>query len=100
MVASDRPGDNGHNVKHRRFPLSTRKPLFTAKGDQALEQVAEIGCGISLLGDIQQLDTDQGPWTMSGHGPGQPASGDPEGVEPGNLPLQPQLFCDALLVNQ
>ena len=43
-----------------------QEALSYCDGDQALEQVAQRGCGISILGDTQKL---------SGHGPGQPTLG-------------------------
>ena len=46
------------------IPLKHNKPLFYCEGGQTLEEVAWRGCGVSILGDIQN---------PSGHGPGQPA---------------------------
>ncbi|KAK4825975.1 hypothetical protein QYF61_003544, partial [Mycteria americana] len=64
VVPSDRTRANGHNLKYRRFPLNIRETLCYYEGDQALAQVAQRGCGVSTLGDIQK---------PSGRGPGQPA---------------------------
>ncbi|KAK4806182.1 hypothetical protein QYF61_001105, partial [Mycteria americana] len=71
----DRTRGSGHKLKHGRFHLNIRKVLglflgvfflfvcfFDGEGDQALEQVAQRACGISLLGDIKK---------PSEHGPGQ-----------------------------
>ena len=67
-VPSDRTRGNGHNLKHRWMPLNIRKPFFHCEGDRALAQVAQGGCGVSFLGDVQK------PF---GHGPGQVAVGGP-----------------------
>ncbi|KAK4828607.1 hypothetical protein QYF61_000059 [Mycteria americana] len=58
---------SGHKLKHRRLCLNFRKHFFF-EVDQALEEVAQGGCSVSILGDTQK-------W--SGHGPGQPALADP-----------------------
>jgi len=42
--------------------------ILYCEGDQALAHVAQRGCGVSLLGDIQNLP---------GHSPEQPALGYP-----------------------
>jgi len=45
-----------------------QQTLLFCGGDHALAQVAQRGCGVSHSGDIKK---------PSGHGPGQPALGDP-----------------------
>ena len=40
---------NGQKLKHRRFPLNVRKRFFYCEGDQALAQVAQRECGVSLV---------------------------------------------------
>lgn len=41
------------------------------ESSQTLEHAAKTGCEVSIFGDIQKLP---------GHGPGQPALGDPAGA--------------------
>jgi len=57
---------DGHKLEHSRFPLNIMKHLFSCEGDQALAQIVQKHCRISLPGGIQKL---------SGLGPGQPALG-------------------------
>lgn len=57
-------------LKHMKLHVSTRKYLFITDA-QKPEQVAQKCCGVSLLGDIQN---------MAGDGPGQPALCDPVNV--------------------
>jgi len=49
------------------IPSEHQEMLFYCEGDQALKQLAQGGCGVSLLGGIQKMT----------HGPGQPAIGGP-----------------------
>ncbi|KAK4819917.1 LOW QUALITY PROTEIN: hypothetical protein QYF61_014652 [Mycteria americana] len=51
VVPSDRTRGNGHKWKFRKFHLN-EKALFNGKGGQTLKQVAQKGCGVSVLGDI------------------------------------------------
>ena len=55
LVPSDRTRGNGHRLKHRKLPLNSRKDCFT-EGDLALAEVAQTGCGVSLLRDIKNLN--------------------------------------------
>jgi len=57
----------GHKLKHRRFPLNIRKPFY-CESDQALAQVAQEVCRVTILGDTEK---------PSGHSAGQPALGGP-----------------------
>lgn len=52
---------NGDKLKHRRPCLNIRKHFVYYEGDQALEYVAQGGCGVSLIGVIKKT---------SGHSPG------------------------------
>ncbi|KAK4816125.1 LOW QUALITY PROTEIN: hypothetical protein QYF61_011361 [Mycteria americana] len=55
---------NVYMLKHRRLHLNIRKHFFAVRvTDQALAQVAQTVCEVSLLGNIQK---------PSGHGPGKP----------------------------
>jgi len=49
-------------------PSEHEEELLPSEGDGALAQVAQGGCGVSFSGNIQDLP---------GHGPVQPALGDP-----------------------
>lgn len=62
--------------------------FFHCEGDQALEQVAQRGCRISILRDIQETP---------GHGPGQWALGGPAGVGPLEFTSDINLFVIPLL---
>ncbi|KAK4810883.1 hypothetical protein QYF61_013291 [Mycteria americana] len=63
VVPSGRTRGNGHKVKHRRFHLNIRKHFFTVEVTEHWAQVAQRGCGVSLLGDIQNcLDVVLGNW--------------------------------------
>ena len=100
VVPRDKTRGNGHKLKHRRLPLNIRKHFLTVRRDQALAQVAQGGCGVSTLGDIQK---------PSGHGPWQPALGGPAWARWGVWPddLQTSLptstflpFCEFSLINK
>ena len=73
-------------------PAEHEEELLPSEGDGALEQAAQGGCGVSFSGDTQDLP---------GHGPVQPAVGDPAFA--GGLdemthrgPFQPRTFCDSV----
>ncbi|KAK4806808.1 hypothetical protein QYF61_005604 [Mycteria americana] len=48
LVLSDRTRGNGHKFKYKKFHLNIRKTFFTMR-------VAQGGCGVSILRDIQNL---------------------------------------------
>ena len=51
MVCSDSTRSNGLKFVHRKFRTNMQKNF--GKGDGALEQVTQRGCGVSSYGDIQ-----------------------------------------------
>lgn len=46
VALSDRSRGSGHKLEHRKFHTNMRKKLFESDG--AVEQVAQIGCGVSF----------------------------------------------------
>lgn len=72
VVPSDRTRGNGHKLKHRGNSLSIWKHFFCCESDWELAQVAQEGCGITLLRDIQKSSGCRGenwPYLRSGAGP-------------------------------
>lgn len=65
---SDRTRGNGHKLKHGRLCLNLWKSFFYCESYGAQARVAQRGCVVSILGDIQRL---------SGHDLGQLAVGSP-----------------------
>ena len=68
VVPGDRTGDKGYKLKYRKFCLHKRKKLLHSVSEQTLEEVAQRGCGVSILGDTQK---------PTGDGPKQLGLGDP-----------------------
>lgn len=62
MIPSERTRGNGH--KQQEIPSDKKKILFYSEGGQALEEVAQKGCGASIFVDIK---------IPTGHCAGQPA---------------------------
>jgi len=67
-VCSVVPSDRTRGSGHVKVNLNIRKCFFHHEEGQILAQVAQRGCGVSILGDVQNL---------AGLGPGQPAVGAP-----------------------
>lgn len=67
VVPGGRTRGNGQQLKHWKFHLNSKNHYFTVRVIKHW-YVAEKGCGVSILRDIQSL---------TGHYPGQPALGDP-----------------------
>lgn len=88
---SDRTRGNEYELKHRKLHLKIRKSFFSRKGDRVLEQVSRRGCGVSILGDNENLIR---------YSPNQPAVPDPawagwldQMISRGAC--QPQPFCES-----
>lgn len=73
------------------IPLKHEKTFFYCEGSQTLQQVAQRACGVSVLGDIENV---------TGHSPDQTTSvGATVGRELDQTDdlFQPQPFCDLLI---
>ena len=55
-------------IETQEAPPEHQETFFYCEGGQALEQVAQRGCGVSILGEVQKL---------TGRSPGQMALGAP-----------------------
>ena len=92
MLPSDRTRVSGHKLICGTFFLNTWKHFVYCERDWALTESSQRGCGVFILGDIQNL---------SGHGPGQPALGGPVWTDvldqtTSTGPFQSQLFRDSV----
>ncbi|KAK4820469.1 hypothetical protein QYF61_027930 [Mycteria americana] len=67
VVPRDRTRGDGHKLTHRRFPLNIGKHFATVRATERWHRLPREVV-VSILGGIQK---------PSGHGPGQPALGDP-----------------------
>ncbi|KAJ7425639.1 hypothetical protein BTVI_02321 [Pitangus sulphuratus] len=54
VVPGNRTRGKEQKLMHRNFHLNMKKAFFTVRGDCALEQIAQRGCGVSFTGDIQK----------------------------------------------
>lgn len=72
---------------NRNHSLRTPQNTFYSKGDQALVQIAQKGCGVSILGDIPK------PF---GHGSVQPAWEEVLCQLTSRGPFKPQWYCDSV----
>lgn len=54
VVPSDRTGGRGFKLEHRRLPLKNQGTLFLCEADQALAQVYQSHCELSILQDTQK----------------------------------------------
>lgn len=64
IMPSERNRGKSYKLKHRRFSENIRERCCHCESDQALVQIVQSGCGVSILGDSQKLP---------GYGPEQPA---------------------------
>ena len=82
VVPTNRAQGNEHKLKHMKSHLNTNNhTCFTVRVGQTLAQVAQIGCGVSILGDVQN---------RTGHGPAQLALLEMTS----RSPFPPEPFCE------
>lgn len=53
LLGGARAGGHGHKWRQGKFLLHMRKKPFCCESGQMLAQVAQRGCGVSVLGDAQ-----------------------------------------------
>ena len=68
VVPSDRTKGNGHKNETQEALSEYQETLFHCEGGQALAQVAQGGCGVSILADTQK-PPEHGPGRLAVDGP-------------------------------
>lgn len=54
-MPTERITHNGDKIKYRKVHLNLKKKMQFTGGDQTLAQTVQRGCGVSSLGDTQNL---------------------------------------------
>lgn len=62
VVPSNKTRGNGHTIQNQEIQPEHKNTLFCFEGYQALAEVSQRSCGVTITGDTQNL---------MGHSPGQ-----------------------------